>query len=236
MADWYTISNPGCPSDGSDAGDATEWMKQRSLRRVQAARRSARREFDEAKRWLHMNRAKSEEHARLALRLGAEAYWFAELTELAEREHRTLHAMGRWTVSNFDCWLTFEDGQYTNSCPVSIADVRLGFSPGFVGRGRRLARTVRAGVDFALGGATAPGTRIGVLPVAVPTLKAKAAVPAATTAKTNFTFGGPPMNCSPRIARAHDFFAVLPDDNLILDETCTRPSRIRCAQRATNDP
>ncbi len=134
MADWYAISNPGCPADGSDAGDATEWMKERGLRRIQAARRSARREFDDAKRWLPMNRSKSEEHARRALRLGAEAYWFAELTDLAEREHRTLHAMGRWTVTNFDCWLTFEDGQYSNSCPVAIADVRLGFSPGFVAR------------------------------------------------------------------------------------------------------
>lgn len=94
----------------------------------------ARREFDLAKRWLPINRSKSERHARRALKLGAEAYWYAELTEYAEREHRTLHAMGRWTVANFDCWLTCENGQYSNPCPVSIADVRIGLSPGFVSR------------------------------------------------------------------------------------------------------
>ena len=134
MNDWYAITNPRCPDDDSDAGDATEWMTERTERRVKAARRVARREFDAAKHWLHMNRSKSEDHARRALRLGAEAYWYAEPTELAEREHRTLHAMGRWTLANFNCWLTFEDGHYSNSCPVSIAEVRLGFSPGFAAR------------------------------------------------------------------------------------------------------
>lgn len=134
MPDWFSLTNPACPPEDSDAGDASEWMNKQTVRRIQRARRAARREFDAAKRWLHMNRTRSEEHARRALRLGAEAYWLAELTELAEREHRTLHAMGRWTVANFDCWLDYENGSYSTSCPVAIADVRMGFSPGFAAR------------------------------------------------------------------------------------------------------
>jgi len=134
MPDWFATTNAACPPEDSDAGDATGWMNERTARRVQAARRDARREFESAKRWLPMNRAKSEEHARRALRLGAEAYWFAELTQFAEREHRALHAMGRWTVANFDCWLDFEEGVYSTSCPVAIADVRMGLSPGFAAR------------------------------------------------------------------------------------------------------
>jgi hypothetical protein len=134
MPDWFSLTNPACPLEDSDAGDATEWMNKQTVRRIQGARRAARREFDAAKRWLPMNRTRSEEHARRALRLGAEAYWLAELTELAEREHRTLHAMGRWTVANFDCWLDYESGSYSTSCPVAIADLRMGFSPGFAAR------------------------------------------------------------------------------------------------------
>ncbi|MEU5859263.1 hypothetical protein ABZ799_28455 [Nocardiopsis dassonvillei] len=134
MPEWFSLTNAARPLEDSDAGDATEWVKKKSIHRIQSARRAARREFDAAKHWLHMNRTKSEVNARRALRLGAEAYWFAELTELAEREHRTLHAMGRWTAANFDCWLDYENGSYSTSCPVAIADVRMGFSPGFAAR------------------------------------------------------------------------------------------------------
>lgn len=134
MKQWYSLTDPICPTEGSDAGDATEWMRQRTRDQVRAHRRAARLEFDAAKRWHPMNRTKAELHARAALQLGAQTYWLAELTELAEREHRTLHAMGRWTASHFPCPLTFKNGQYFNSCPVYVADLRMGLSPGFTAK------------------------------------------------------------------------------------------------------
>lgn len=134
MKQWYSLTDPNCPTEGSDAGDATEWMREQARNQIRAYRRAARLEFDVAKHWYPMNKNKAEVHARAALQLGAQTYWLAELTELAEREHRTLHAMGRWTSSRFPCLLTFKNGQYLNSCPVYVADLRMGLSPGFTAK------------------------------------------------------------------------------------------------------
>ena len=134
MPDWYGTSDPACPPEDGDAGDSAEWTRERHRRRIQAQRRRAKLELEQARRRLPSDPVKSEAHARQALQLGAQSYWLAELTDLAEREHRTLHQMGRWTRQTYGCALTLEDGNYSDRCPVSIADVRIGFSPGFVVR------------------------------------------------------------------------------------------------------
>jgi hypothetical protein len=50
---------------------------------------------------------------------------------MAEAEHRRLHKMGSWVRRTFSCEVPYENGKYTQRCPVKIASKRLGLSPGF---------------------------------------------------------------------------------------------------------
>lgn len=129
--DWYKCSDSECPEVGSDAGDATAFLAEQKNRHVRASRAAARRMLADAQRRQGHARNLAEGLARRALRQAAEAYWLAEGTELALAAHRELHRMGRWVRQTFGCELDFRDGTYSTSCPVKLADMRLGFSPGF---------------------------------------------------------------------------------------------------------
>jgi hypothetical protein len=127
----YRIGDPDCPPEFSDAGRAEAFMRSERIKRISRYRIAARRAFDNAQRTYRHARTQAEKYAREALDLGAKAYWLAEYTEFAEREHRRLYKMGSWVRRTFGCELNYVDGKYTQRCPVAIASKRLGFSPGF---------------------------------------------------------------------------------------------------------
>lgn len=130
----YALEDEHCPLVGSDAGDAADLRAERQRRSIQRERRAARTEFENAKRDRASRRATAEAHARAALQLGAQAYWLAEGTDVADREFRQLHKMGRWTREAFGCHLFWNGTSYEQRCPVAIARLRMGLSPGIIAR------------------------------------------------------------------------------------------------------
>jgi hypothetical protein len=89
---------------------------------------------EEARELLGRNTADAESRARSSLRAAAETYWYAELSDRAEPEHEYLHEIGQWTRETFGCEITVQGDEYSTSCPVKLADKRLGMSIGFVAR------------------------------------------------------------------------------------------------------
>ncbi len=120
------------PAKGSDAGDATDLRDERLRKMIGQYRAAANRHAREAVRRLGFAQLSAEQLARRALDAAARAFWWAEGTDQEERQHQLLHKLGRWTRREFGCSLTFENGTYTQRCPVAIAHKRVGLSPGFI--------------------------------------------------------------------------------------------------------
>lgn len=122
------------PVEGGDAGPAEEYWENRKRERIQSAHARAESLAGGARVALMFSPAEAEERAREALRAAAETYWFAEETEFAAAEHQYLHEIGRWTRENIGCQFDCENGKYTTSCPVKLADKRFGLSVGMIAR------------------------------------------------------------------------------------------------------
>jgi hypothetical protein len=120
--------------EGADAGPAEEYLENRKLERIRSAHARASELADSVRVANFSSSKKGEKLARKALRAAAETYWFAEETALASAEHEYLHEIGRWTRETFGCQLDREGTQYSTSCPVMLADKRIGFSVGVVAR------------------------------------------------------------------------------------------------------
>jgi hypothetical protein len=126
---------PQKPVEGADAGPAEEYLENRKLQRIRSAHARASGLADSARVTLNFSSSEEAEHlARQALRAAVETYWFAEGTALASAEHEYLHEIGRWTRETFGCQLDREGAKYSTSCPVMLADKRVGFSVGVVAR------------------------------------------------------------------------------------------------------
>ncbi|WP_090363937.1 hypothetical protein [Mycolicibacterium fluoranthenivorans] len=119
--------------EGSDAGPAQEFLALRKVELIQRTHADAQGLADAARiTQLFSSAEAAEQLAREALTVAAKAYWFAEQTDLAEFEHKYLHEIGRWTRMSFGCQLDCHATQYSTSCPVLIADKRMGLSIGAV--------------------------------------------------------------------------------------------------------
>jgi hypothetical protein len=125
---------PGSPLEGDDAGPAEDYWKQRKLAAISDSHGKAVALVEEARELLGRNTADAESRARSSLRAAAETYWYAELSDRAEPEHEYLHEIGQWTRETFGCEITVQGDEYSTSCPVKLADKRLGMSIGFVAR------------------------------------------------------------------------------------------------------
>lgn len=124
----------GEPVEGDDAGPAEGYWENRKRDRIQSSHARAEALAGGARVALMFSPEEAEGRAREALRAAAETYWFAEETELAAAEHEYLHKIGRWTRENFGCELDYDDGEYSTSCPVKLADKRFGVSVGVVAK------------------------------------------------------------------------------------------------------
>lgn len=121
-------------TEGADAGSALDDWERRSAERLAKGHERAVELLRGSKAALEDSREDAENDARQALSVAAETYWYAERSPQAEFHHRFLHEIGRWTRTNFECVLDFDGSQYSTSCPVKLADKRLGFSPGYVAK------------------------------------------------------------------------------------------------------
>jgi hypothetical protein len=75
-----------------------------------------------------------EEAARLALHLTTDAHHDLATTELARLAHVQLHRVGEFVGALYGCWHGYDDGVWFETCPVRLAHIPLGSSPGFVAR------------------------------------------------------------------------------------------------------
>ena len=73
--------------------------------------------------------ATEESALRTALREFRSAMNWLEDTPMFEAAHRELDAAGSYVRTQFGCELTYEDGTYTQQCPVPLAHTRIGVSP-----------------------------------------------------------------------------------------------------------
>jgi hypothetical protein len=131
QVDGIPVGSAEAPAEGSDAGDNSDLREAYVLSRINGHRSAAKRHFARAKRLVGHSRVRAETEARTALDRSARAFWWAEETPLEEEQHLLMHQIGRWTRSNFGCWLDFEGGTYKHRCPVAIAHKRIGNSMGF---------------------------------------------------------------------------------------------------------
>lgn len=76
------------------------------------------------------DRDTAERDARRALQLYARSLDWAEDTPLEDDAHRKMDAAGKWVRSTFGCRLNREGTTYKETCPVSLAHNRIGFSIG----------------------------------------------------------------------------------------------------------
>lgn len=123
---------PGAPTEGGDAGDASDLQAAYIRGQVGARRTAAKHLFASARKRSGHAPAAAESAARQALDAAARAFWWAEETDDEERQHALLDKYGRWTRKMFGCFLDFDGHNYSQPCPVAIAHKRLGLSPGFV--------------------------------------------------------------------------------------------------------
>ena len=128
------IDAPDAPVEGSDAGDDADLRRDRLLKVVGGYRAEANRHFASAKRLIGQNRRGAEREARLAIDRVTRAFWWAEDTELEDRQHELMHTIGRWVRENVGCNLEFDEGRYARTCPIDIAHKRIGLSIGFTAR------------------------------------------------------------------------------------------------------
>jgi len=122
------------PSEGSDAGSDEDLRAASLARRVRLYRTQALKEAADGRRLLGHSRSGADASMRRALEAAARAFWWAEDTELEQRQHELLHRLGRWTRRNLGCELSFDGKRYAQACPVAIAHKRFGNSVGYVGR------------------------------------------------------------------------------------------------------
>jgi hypothetical protein len=76
------------------------------------------------------DRDAAEREARCALQLYARSLDWAEGTPSEDDAHHAMDAAGKWVRTTFGCRLNREGTTYTETCPVSLAHNRIGFSIG----------------------------------------------------------------------------------------------------------
>jgi hypothetical protein len=76
------------------------------------------------------DRNMAEREARDALQLYARSLDWAEDTPLEDDAHQAMDAAGKWVRTTFGCRLNREGTTYKETCPVSLAHNRIGFSIG----------------------------------------------------------------------------------------------------------
>lgn len=111
---------------------ATEFLDREREQRVHEIRKLAHRKWGMSIMRQSMGDVTAEQYARDALRLAASAFWIAEDSSLEDAAHEDLDKFGRWTRETFGCALSFEDGNYVQTCPVAIAHKRVGCSVGML--------------------------------------------------------------------------------------------------------
>lgn len=132
------VGAPGAPAENSDAGPAGDLSRAYLVKQVRGYRATALRQFAEAKRLVKIARdpgrqSEAEAIARHAIDHAVRAFWWAEDTDLEERQHELVHEIGRWTRIRFGCHLEFDGTTYFETCPIQMAHRRMGMSPAFVG-------------------------------------------------------------------------------------------------------
>jgi hypothetical protein len=120
------------PVEGDDAGPAQEYWANRKRQRIQSSHSRAEALASGARVALMFSPKETAGRAREGLQVAAETYWFAEETEFAAAEHQYLQEIGRWTRENVGCQFDCENGRYSTSCPVKLADKRFGVSAGVI--------------------------------------------------------------------------------------------------------
>lgn len=129
---------PGAPEENSDAGPAADLSRAYLVKQVSGYRATALRQFGEAKRLVKIaggpaERSGAEATARHAIDQAVRAFWWAEDSDLEERQHELMHKIGRWTRSQFGCQLEFDGTTYFETCPIQMAHRRMGMSAAFIG-------------------------------------------------------------------------------------------------------
>ena len=128
------VGSPDAPLEGSDAGDDSDLRDAYVRGTVSSFRATANRHLATAKKLEGQAPSAAEREARRAIDAVVRAFWWAEGTELEERQHEFMHAIGRWTRKRFGCALEFDGEKYARTCPIDIAHKRMGFSIGFTGK------------------------------------------------------------------------------------------------------
>lgn len=90
--------------------------------------------------WSHL-----EAHARTALSNAVDAYNFLEDTPVNDIAHLHAHSVAALVCGIFGCDVTFREGIYYDSCPLSIMHNRWGFSMGFTAK--RLCSICQLDID-----------------------------------------------------------------------------------------
>lgn len=125
---------PDAPIEGSDAGPASDLKNGYLDSQIRKYRRLAKSAFADAQRSVAHDRIRAERKIRQALDSAAKAFWWAEDTDMEERQHILLHQIGRWRRrNNLGCLLAYERNRYSQRCPAAIAHKRIGLSIGFTG-------------------------------------------------------------------------------------------------------
>ena len=106
-----------------------------SQERGEQLRSEARRQFLIAVRLLETDRDEAEQHARRCLALAQQAFHWLDDGPLEGEAHADLHKYGKWTRENVStgCYLKWTGSEYEETCPVTLAHLRFGFSIGFTG-------------------------------------------------------------------------------------------------------
>ena len=93
--------------------------------------REARSEIGEAKlgEVISGPTAAAEQHARKALELYRSVMNWLEDTKYFEAVHEQMDKAGAYIRRTFDCYLAYENGEYSQRCPLALAHNRIGMSP-----------------------------------------------------------------------------------------------------------
>jgi hypothetical protein len=128
------LGDPASPNEYDDAGPSDDLHRAYIASQVQRHRTAANQHFRNAQKWAGHRPEQAESEARRAIDRAARAFWWAEDTDTERAQHDLLHKIGRWTRRTFGCHFDYTGSEYRQTCPLAIAHVRVGISPGFVGK------------------------------------------------------------------------------------------------------
>jgi hypothetical protein len=103
---------------------------------IENLRQKAKRAYGQSVLYTSVDNEAGEQAALRSLNLITKAFWNAEDSELEEPLHAEMHRYGEHKRRSFGCFLTYEDGHYSQRCPIAIAHKRFGTSIGFTAKSR----------------------------------------------------------------------------------------------------